>query len=67
MILRPLANRPQLSLAGLQAFESVARHMSFARAAAELEITPTAISKAVKHLESHSGSGCSTARPGASG
>lgn len=33
------------------AFESVARHLNFARAAAELEVTSTTMSKTVKHLE----------------
>ncbi|WP_275956762.1 LysR family transcriptional regulator [Paraburkholderia fungorum] len=33
------------------AFESVARHRSFAKAAAEMEVSTTAISKAVKKLE----------------
>lgn len=38
-------------LPGLIAFECVARHLNFARAAAELEVTPTAMSKTVKQLE----------------
>jgi DNA-binding transcriptional LysR family regulator len=38
-------------LPSLLAFEVVARHLSFARAAAELEVTPTAISKTIKQLE----------------
>ena len=33
------------------AFECVARHLSFARAADELDVTPTAISKTIKQLE----------------
>jgi DNA-binding transcriptional LysR family regulator len=44
-------SKPPVSLTGLLAFESVARHMNFARAAEELEVSPTAISKTVKHLE----------------
>ncbi len=42
---------PQVSLPALVAFERVARHLNFARAAAELEVTPTAISKTIKTLE----------------
>jgi DNA-binding transcriptional LysR family regulator len=38
-------------LPGLFAFESVARHLNFARAAAETGVTPTAISRTVKVLE----------------
>ena len=40
------------SMAGLQAFEAAARHASFAGAAAELGRTPSAISHAIKDLES---------------
>lgn len=39
----------------LQAFERVANNLNFARAAAELAITPTAISKTIKVLEAHLG------------
>ena len=39
------------SLRGLQAFESAARHMSFARAAEELNVSPAAISQQIKLLE----------------
>jgi DNA-binding transcriptional LysR family regulator len=48
-----LKKRPKshLSFTGLLAFESVARHMNFARAALELQVTPTAMSKTVKLLE----------------
>lgn len=46
---------PQVTLASLVAFEQVARRMSFARAARELEVTPTAISKTVKALEAQMG------------
>lgn len=42
---------PQVSLPALLAFERVARHLNFARAASELEVTPTAISKTIKTLE----------------
>ncbi len=38
-------------LASLRAFEAAARHMSFKRAAAELAVTPTAISHQIKLLE----------------
>jgi len=38
-------------LPGLFAFESVARHMNFARAADELGVTPTAMSRTIKVLE----------------
>jgi LysR family transcriptional regulator, glycine cleavage system transcriptional activator len=39
------------SLNALRAFESVARHRSFARAAEELHVTPAAVSQLVKQLE----------------
>src|SRR3954463_13818529 len=39
------------ALDGLEAFLSVARHRSFRRAAAELGVTPPAISQAVRALE----------------
>ncbi len=39
----------------LVAFASVARHLHFARAAAELEISPTAVSKTIKKLEAQMG------------
>ncbi len=47
----PTENKPQVSMSGLLAFDSVARHLNFARAAAEQEVTPTAMSKTIKHLE----------------
>jgi DNA-binding transcriptional LysR family regulator len=37
------------------AFEVVARHLNFARAAEELEVTPTAMSKTIKQLEAQLG------------
>lgn len=40
------------SLKGLRAFEAAARHLSFRRAAEELGVTSTAVSHAVKALES---------------
>lgn len=39
------------SLTALIAFEAVARHQNFRQAAAELQVTPTAISRTIKHLE----------------
>ena len=42
-------------LPALLAFDRVARHLSFGRAATELEVTPTAISKTVKQLEAQLG------------
>lgn len=44
-----------LPLRGLQAFEAVARLRSFARAAAELHVTPGAISQQIKALEEQIG------------
>ncbi|MDI5933736.1 transcriptional regulator GcvA [Halomonas kalidii] len=46
-------SRPHLpSLAGLQCFEAAARHLSFTRAADELSLTQSAVSKQVAQLES---------------
>src|ERR1700743_2678705 len=45
----------QGALHGVEAFLSVARHRSFRRAAAELGVTPSAISQAVRTLESRIG------------
>lgn len=42
-------------LTSLRAFEAAARHMSFARAAAELFVTPAALSYQIKQLEEHLG------------
>lgn len=42
-------------LLALEAFDSAARHMSFKAAAAELHLTPSAISHRVKQLEQHLG------------
>ena len=41
----------ELPLAALATFECVARHLHFARAAAELRVSPTAVSKAIAQLE----------------
>jgi LysR family transcriptional regulator, glycine cleavage system transcriptional activator len=43
------------SLNGLRAFESAARHLSFTRAASELNVTQTAISHQIKRLEEELG------------
>lgn len=40
-------------LTSLRAFEAAARHLSFARAAEELHVTPAAISQQVKQLEEY--------------
>lgn len=42
-------------LTALRAFESAARHLSFAKAAAELNVTPAALSFQIKNLEDHLG------------
>jgi Bacterial regulatory helix-turn-helix protein, lysR family len=41
----------QGALDGLEAFLSVAQHRSFRKAAAELAVTPSAISQAIRALE----------------
>src|SRR6516165_8832690 len=46
---------PLPSLNGLRAFESAARHLSFTRAAAELNVTQTAISHQIRRLEEQLG------------
>lgn len=43
--------KPSLPLNALRAFEAAARHLSFTRAAAELNVTPAAVSHQVKGLE----------------
>lgn len=43
--------RPLLPLNALRAFETAARHLSFTRAAAELNVTPAAVGHQVKALE----------------
>ncbi len=50
-----IVRRPALQMPGLLAFASVARHRNFTRAASELEVTPTAISKTIKQLEAQLG------------
>src|SRR5258706_5704082 len=42
-------------LNGMRAFEAAARHMSFAKAAEELGVTPAAVSQQVKTLEDYLG------------
>lgn len=42
-------------LTALRAFEAAARHLSFAKAAAELNVTPAALSFQIKNLEDHLG------------
>lgn len=42
-------------LTALRAFESAARHLSFAKAADELNVTPAALSYQIKSLEQHLG------------
>ncbi len=44
-------NRPLPPLNALRAFEAAGRHLSFTKAAAELNVTPGAISHQVKALE----------------
>ena len=43
--------RPLPPLNALRAFESAGRHLSFTKAAAELNVTPAAISHQVKGLQ----------------
>ncbi|RYF58602.1 MAG: LysR family transcriptional regulator [Comamonadaceae bacterium] len=42
---------PPVHLPGLVTFEAAARHLNFARAAAELGVTPTAVSRTIKAVE----------------
>src|SRR5499433_1978219 len=49
---RPIPRAPRpVHLPALVSFECVARHLSFVRAAEELEVTTTAISKTIRKLE----------------
>lgn len=50
-------------LAQLRAFEAAARHLSFQKAAAELAVTPTAISHQIRMLEQYSGQSLFRRRP----
>lgn len=47
--------QPLLPLNALRAFEAIARHLSFARAADELHVTPAALSHQIRALESQLG------------
>jgi LysR family transcriptional regulator, glycine cleavage system transcriptional activator len=47
--------QPLLPLNALRAFEAIARHMSFARAAKELHVTPAALSHQIRGLEEQLG------------
>jgi LysR family glycine cleavage system transcriptional activator len=47
--------RPRLSLDLLQGFEAAARHLSFTRAAQELSLTQSAVSREIKTLEGQLG------------
>jgi LysR family glycine cleavage system transcriptional activator len=47
--------QPLLPLNALRAFEAIARHLSFARAAEELHVTPAALSHQIRALESQLG------------
>jgi LysR family glycine cleavage system transcriptional activator len=46
---------PLPPLPGVQAFEAAARHSSFAAAAAELHLSPAAVSQRIRALEAHLG------------
>ena len=48
-------SQPLLPLNALRAFEAIARHMSFARAAEELHVTPAALSHQIRGLEEQLG------------
>ena len=53
--LEKLMSRRLPPLNALRAFEAAARHLSFARAAEELHVTPADVSQQVKQLESYLG------------
>jgi LysR family transcriptional regulator, glycine cleavage system transcriptional activator len=53
MLARVTSRLPSLN--GLRAFEAAARHLSFTRAAAELNVTQTAISHQIRRLEEQLG------------
>ncbi len=55
--------RRQLPLNALRAFEAAARHLSFAQAADELAVTPTAISHQIRSLEALVGAPLFRRRP----
>ena len=45
----------QARVPGLLIFQCVAQHLNFARAAGDLKVTPTAVSKSIKNLEAQMG------------
>src|ERR1700704_518005 len=47
--------QPLLPLNALRAFEAIARHLSFAKAADELHVTPAALSHQIRALEQQLG------------
>src|SRR3954468_15891317 len=49
------APRPLPPLNALRAFEAIARHLSFAKAAEELHVTPAALSHQIRGLEQEVG------------
>jgi LysR family glycine cleavage system transcriptional activator len=51
-------------LNGLRAFEAAARNLSFAKAAAELHVTPAAVSYQIRALEDQLGSSYSAGLTG---
>jgi DNA-binding transcriptional LysR family regulator len=56
MYYEPMVDKQKpVHLPALLTFDCVARHLNFGRAATELDVTPTAISKTVKQLESQLG------------
>src|ERR1044072_7056132 len=57
------AKAPLLPLNALRAFEAIARHLSFARAAEELHVTPAALSHQIRGLEEQLGLPMFTRRP----
>ena len=54
-VLRRGAALPPVNMSSVATFELVARHLSFARAADELRVTPTAVSRTIKQLEARLG------------
>ena len=52
-----------LPLNALRAFESAARHLSFTRAARELNVTQAAVSQQVRALEERLGAACRAGLP----
>src|SRR5215470_6664359 len=56
MYYEPMVHKQEpIHLPALLAFDCVARHLNFGRAAIELDVTATAISKTVKQLEAQLG------------